>query len=448
VCDDAAAVAGESGPAGQDCEARSNDRAAALFIPSGRLDASVETLETLQRIGQLCAKLAPSHPLSMLGTQATTAARLLARCQAAGVDITGVSSFQHQDQGLGSLVDRLQFTLFAHTDNGSWAAHQQALLSTEEKEEERKGGPSSNEPLSSSGLAASSTPSSSVSAAGGGVDSGRSAIALMAARFHRLGVVLPVPAMSVRGATAVERARALALSDVETARCHEAALRYYNDVIHTVNTLQLQDVLNDIGFTEFKLRAAGRYDMRVPLFDTLPCFGAAAPWWPLVRQILGDDAVRIHVGCMLSMPGSVAQNWHMDGDHLSETVQRPAHCINVFVPLVDMNERLGPTEMLPASHIDWNGLGGLAASVSPCCGAGECLFFDYRLRHRGLGNRGDKPRPLVYITYAKPFFQDTYNFSKQRYEQLPPLVSQSSREERSKRCTQPSDPTQSQESGA
>ena len=46
----------------------------------------------------------------------------------------------------------------------------------------------------------------------------------------------------------------------------------------------------------------------------------------------------------------------------------------------DMDERLGPTEMLPASHLDW---AGIAPSVKPCPQAGECLLFDYRLRHRG-----------------------------------------------------------------
>ena len=45
-----------------------------------------------------------------------------------------------------------------------------------------------------------------------------------------------------------------------------------------------------------------------------------------------------------------------------------------------MDERLGPTEMLPASHLDW---AGIAPSIKPCPQAGECLLFDYRLRHRG-----------------------------------------------------------------
>ena len=44
-------------------------------------------------------------------------------------------------------------------------------------------------------------------------------------------------------------------------------------------------------------------------------------------------------------------------------------------------------------------------------------------RHRGLANKTTgTARPLVYVTYAKPFFRDEANFSKKRYRSLPPLV--------------------------
>ena len=59
------------------------------------------------------------------------------------------------------------------------------------------------------------------------------------------------------------------------------------------------------------------------------CFSADAPWLPLVRAILGPDAALIHTGCILSLPGSVAQPWHSDGDHLDPHSQLPPHCLNV-----------------------------------------------------------------------------------------------------------------------
>ena len=48
---------------------------------------------------------------------------------------------------------------------------------------------------------------------------------------------------------------------------------------------------------------------------------------------------------------------------------------------------------------------------------------DWRLKHRGLANRTREDRPLLYLTYARPWFVDKYNFSSERYEMLPPLCS-------------------------
>ncbi|KAJ1622573.1 hypothetical protein T492DRAFT_885058 [Pavlovales sp. CCMP2436] len=59
------------------------------------------------------------------------------------------------------------------------------------------------------------------------------------------------------------------------------------------------------------------------------------------------------------------------------------------------------------------------------------LVFDYRLRHRGLANHSSQPRPLLYLTYAKPFFADATNFSATRYPELP-----EGRDERSRKREQ------------
>ena len=62
--------------------------------------------------------------------------------------------------------------------------------------------------------------------------------------------------------------------------------------------------------------------------------------------------------------------------------------------------------------------------------AGSALLFDYRIKHRGLGNHSTVERPLLYITYARPFWVDVYNFDKKRYENLPPCHEFKSRAER------------------
>ena len=259
-----------------------------------------------------------------------------------------------------------------------------------------------------------------------------------------------------------------ALSHAQASAANDAALDYFEAVQHTLRQLDLLEDLASEGFSTFKLRAPGRYDMVVPAFisssqpipsdaasssssassstttgndaasDTTsssssggngvteaPKFGffnETAPWLPLVRAILGPDACLIATGCILSLPGSASQQWHSDGDHLASECQLPPHCLNVFVPLVDMaTVAVGPTEFTPGTHLQWGRrhLGNVALTAA----AGDAILFDYRLRHRGLPNKtSDVVRPLVYITYAKPFFKDEANFSLKRYPPLPTLV--------------------------
>ena len=87
----------------------------------------------------------------------------------------------------------------------------------------------------------------------------------------------------------------------------------------------------------------------------------------------------------------------------------------------------GPTEFVPGSHRDFD---IDASSQIRTLDAGSALLFDYRLKHRGLGNHSTTERPLLYITYARPFWVDVYNFDRKRYEALPLLEEQQSREER------------------
>jgi ectoine hydroxylase-related dioxygenase (phytanoyl-CoA dioxygenase family) len=86
------------------------------------------------------------------------------------------------------------------------------------------------------------------------------------------------------------------------------------------------------------------------------------------------------------------------------------------VPLVPLSRDNGPTEFIPRSHSSWE---AAEPSVVPTLAAGGYLVFDYRLRHRGLGNRSGEARPLLYLTYAKPFFADVTNFNAKRYPALP-----------------------------
>ena len=118
------------------------------------------------------------------------------------------------------------------------------------------------------------------------------------------------------------------------------------------------------------------------------------------------------------------QVYHQDGVHLNKKHQKPCHAINVFVPLVDLTLRNGPTEFCIGTHYlgfeDYNkGLVDI-----PCPVMGTPVIFDYRLGHRGLGNNSSAPRPIVYLTYTKASkeFRDAVNFSSKRYRKLGEMI--------------------------
>ena len=91
---------------------------------------------------------------------------------------------------------------------------------------------------------------------------------------------------------------------------------------------------------------------------------------------------------------------------------------------------------MPKTHIDYD---ADQPSQTRFVAAGSALIFDYRLKHRGLGNHSAEERPLLYITYARPFWVDVYNFDKKRYAKLPELEDRGTREERmAKRNNAPS----------
>jgi len=157
-----------------------------------------------------------------------------------------------------------------------------------------------------------------------------------------------------------------------------------------------QSELEAHGWETFKLRCPGRYDMQVPDLDldSFKFLREDAPWMDAVHAILGSDCKLHYMGCMLSQPQSACQQWHSDGDHLrcrhprdpalpqprgaherapahtmreqkaiddeggrvegSEDEHLPAYAVNVFVPLVDMDASLGPTEFVPTTHLLFN----------------------------------------------------------------------------------------------
>eukprot|EP00051_Salpingoeca_urceolata_P004766 m.67550 g.67550 ORF g.67550 m.67550 type:complete len:493 (-) comp13835_c0_seq2:627-2105(-) len=214
--------------------------------------------------------------------------------------------------------------------------------------------------------------------------------------------------------------------------CRHAVYDMFNETMETIQRLDLAETFLRTGFSRFKLRHHGRYDMQIEQFET-PAFKFLrqdAPWLPLIGSILGPDFCLANAGVMLSMPGSVTQPWHSDGDHINRRTHLPPHALNLFLPLVNITPTNGGTELVPGTHIQ--GAYDLEdGNVTPLLRSGQCLLFDFRLKHRGLGNKSLRPRPVMYLTYALKSWKDTMNFSNRRYSKLPLLPARPNRAERS-----------------
>jgi hypothetical protein len=243
------------------------------------------------------------------------------------------------------------------------------------------------------------------------------------------------------GAEKYVETKAWRLNDEQIKLCYDAGIEHYDQIMRTVQAKDLTRELQD-GFDLFRERGRGRYDMELPVFDE-PQFSFLthlknAPWMPIVREILGKDVVLIHKGMFLSMPGAAAQFYHQDGVHLTGQYQKPCHAINVFIPLIDMTMLHGPTEFCLGSHILGQDELNNDFLYTPVVKKGTPIMFDYRLGHRGLANKSDACRPIVYCTYARTCdgkeFRDSVNFSRKRYHAIGEIVDKKpSRDERAKR---------------
>jgi len=158
-----------------------------------------------------------------------------------------------------------------------------------------------------------------------------------------------------------------------------------------------------------------------PPFDNPRLF--ANPYLlPAIGAELGDGFVLGAFGVVCSLPSAPAQNRHHDGGVLFSSgidYLLPATAITVGIPLLEMNEVHGTTALWPGSHRDGGRL--KEESIKPIVREGSCMLWDFRLWHAGTPNRGDLPRPLLYLTYCRPWFLEP-NFDKRINPKQKPLL--------------------------
>uniref|UniRef100_A0A0G4HPW9 PHD-type domain-containing protein n=1 Tax=Chromera velia CCMP2878 TaxID=1169474 RepID=A0A0G4HPW9_9ALVE len=260
----------------------------------------------------------------------------------------------------------------------------------------------------------------------------------------------------------------------------------YMTRIHNNDSLRNQ-LENGGGFDLIKTRGELRFDVSVPALMQKPekhkgLHAKTAKWLSVCREALRrrgsggdfapssssssssppqdtDELELCHLGCMLTRPGCAIQGLHTDGPHdavvagevaaasekekgkgkATEELDRrkggPRHeapyALNVFLPLVNVKRDVGPTEFYPGSHYLWHYWGGGDENANrqrgrpeaPLLKAGDALVFDYRVLHRGLGNRSGIVRPVLYLTYCRKgdVWRDRENFASDRFPPLFPL---------------------------
>eukprot|EP00892_Ulva_mutabilis_P011970 jgi/Ulvmu1/9145/UM005_0243.1 len=176
-------------------------------------------------------------------------------------------------------------------------------------------------------------------------------------------------------------------------------------------------------FREVAARGRHRFDARLdvgPLWQAPPAQQLRAvlrqaPWMPVVRALLGEEAVTI-TSVVYARPGADAQEWHSDGPPAAQDGQPYAVC--VFVPLLQLTADTGCTQFWPGTHVQPHlvGFGPAAAvletAVDGLVAAGDAVLYDYRTLHRGLPNVSEAVRrDVLQVVYHVKGYDEQRNYS-------------------------------------
>lgn len=206
----------------------------------------------------------------------------------------------------------------------------------------------------------------------------------------------------------------------------------------------------DRGYRELVQKDKGRYDinmdfllpsraghlhgnnLKVPGFELMNAVQGAMlrAITPLLEDTLGGEFVQNAQGFVVSYPSTAAQSWHVDvsplfGAHEIRE-QTPAYFYTVFMPLYDpRTPGIGPTQLVKGSFHQTGGIprrtvpeqypsDSVVESVCRAsegvvlmdCQPGDVFVMDGRTLHRGLANTSETVRPLVYMSFCRPWYYE------------------------------------------
>ncbi len=147
-----------------------------------------------------------------------------------------------------------------------------------------------------------------------------------------------------------------------------------------------------------------------------PAFFAAPLVLPILRKLLGRNAILGSMTAVASMPGAEEQKLHRDNPPLFEELDRrdlPPFLVSVMVPLIQLNHETGGTRIIKRSQTLRSSEVGDMPSQDPVADLGSCYLMDGNVFHQGMANNSEHIRPVVSLIYQRPWYRDHKNFKKQ-----------------------------------
>lgn len=138
-------------------------------------------------------------------------------------------------------------------------------------------------------------------------------------------------------------------------------------------------------------------------------------------SIFGEPYLIDNATVVTALPGAQPQRFHRDHPGLFDeqaglAVTLPPYAVTLAIPLIDLDETTGTTELYPGSMAlrldEAGGFPEFCKATLPYVKRGGCFLMDYRLWHRGLANGSQRPRPILYLIYTREWFTDVRNFKK------------------------------------
>lgn len=134
----------------------------------------------------------------------------------------------------------------------------------------------------------------------------------------------------------------------------------------------------------------------------------------MLTRVMGEKPVLHAFGSVTTYAGARMQHVHREHPLLFHSdagnANVPCYATTILVPLIDLDEEAGGTQFWEGTHRTarsekWSGDPQVAYTR-----AGSALILDYRTYHGGMPCNASHGRPMLYFTYAMPWFHDSLAF--------------------------------------